>query len=152
MSVRERFIQLMEEKNFSQTQFSKESGYTINATNKFLTGRTTSPKIDFIEAVKKAWPEVNLNWLIMGEGPKYLNKGLPDPEDNIAQGGEGKYVTKEEFAEYKENMKLFDQYMDKIERIVKWYIQKELIPKVREFDPEAADEAEILLRDIVGGE
>ena len=156
MSVRERFIQLLEEKKFSQAQFSKASGYTANAVNKFLTGRTTSPKQDFFEAVKKAWPDVNLDWLIIGEEPKYIKKGLPElsdlpekvnVEDLTRYNGPtykdmeepaGKYVTQEQF----------EKGMNKLSKVMEWYITKELIPKLREIDPEEADKAEAALRDL----
>ena len=161
MSVRERFIELMKEKDFSQSHFCKVTGYSASGVTKFVTGRTQYPKQDFFEAVKKAWPDVNLNWLIMGEGPKYLTKGLPElsqlPEQktveeltryngptykDIEAKVKADFVSKED---YEEQMAQFDKHMDRMERILQWYIRKELIPKVRAIDPEAADEAEGLL-------
>ena len=156
MSVRDRFIELLEEKYFSQARFCKVTGYTTNALTKFITGRTQYPKQDFFEAVKMAWPDVNLNWLIIGEEPKYIKKGLPElsdlpekvnVEDLTRYNGPtykdmeepaGKYVTQEQF----------EKGMNKLSKVMEWYITKELLPKLREVDPEEADRAEEMLKDL----
>lgn len=157
MSVRERFIQLLEDKKFSQAQFSKASGYTANAVNKFLTGRTTSPKQDFFEAVKKAWPDVNLNWLIVGEGPVYLDKKknlffkgeLPEAktveemvkykgpkyEDlEVSNKNSPEYVTKEDF----------DNTYRMLNKLLLYLIRNELLPGYE--DQESAEELRELLK------
>ena len=155
MSVKERFIEILEDKKYSQSRFCKETGYSASGVTKFITGRTQYPKQDFFEAVKMAWPDVNLNWFIMGEGSKYLHTGhildMPDlpekvnvedltkykgPTSKDTEASAAMYVTKEEF----------EKGMNKISKVMEWYITKELLPKLREVDPEEADRAEEVLK------
>jgi transcriptional regulator with XRE-family HTH domain len=90
MTVLERFIQLLEAANYTQTDFSTVAGYSRDALTNFINGRTKLPKVDFFQAVKKAFPTLNLDWLITGQGdmwegppPKDL-KGLTAPDHSTA--------------------------------------------------------------------
>lgn len=69
------------------TQFTEEnelnygqwSNYTRNA-------QSTGPKV--LEAILKIFPEINLNWLIKGEGEMFLNdgyKGIAEPAANYSK-------------------------------------------------------------------
>lgn len=46
------------------------------------------------------------------------------------------YVTKEEY----------EKGMNKLSKVMEWYITKGLLPKLREVDPEEADRVEVVLR------
>ncbi len=78
MTVRERFIQLLEAANYTQTDFATTSGYSRDAVTNFINGRTKLPKADFFQAVKKAFPALNLDWLITGQGDMWEG---PPPEE-----------------------------------------------------------------------
>ncbi len=77
MTVRERFIQLLEAANYSQTDFATAAGYSRDALTNFINGRTKQPKLDFFQAVKRAFPTLNLDWLITGQGEMWEG---PAPE------------------------------------------------------------------------
>lgn len=68
MTLRERFIKILETADLSQTEFAGKSGYSRAALTNFINERTTQPKVDFFLAVKKLFPTLNLNWLITGQG------------------------------------------------------------------------------------
>lgn len=68
MTVKERFIKLLEAANYTQTDFATKAGYSRDALTNFINGRTKLPKVDFFQAAKKAFPTLNLNWLITGQG------------------------------------------------------------------------------------
>lgn len=154
MSVRERFKELLFDKKISQTDFCNMTGYSMTTLSRYLQEHTKYAKEDFFEAIKKTWSEVNLNWLIMGEEPKYIKKGLPEftdlpekvnvedltkykgPTSKDTEASKAMYVTKEEF----------EKGMNKLSKVMEWYITKELLPKLREVDPEEADRAEEVLK------
>lgn len=88
MSVKQRFKYLLDIHGISQKDFAEKGDYGINAVKMFLLGRTKIPKIDLCEAVKKVFPYVNLNWFIVGEGPKWVSPPPPgvDPEWDASGG------------------------------------------------------------------
>ena len=154
MSVRERFTSLLDEKEISASKFCQITGYSRPALTKFTLGDTKYPKQDFFEAVKEAFPDISLDWFITGKGSKYIKKGLPEltdlpekvnvedltkykgPTSKDTEASAAMYVTKEEF----------EKGMNKISKVMEWYITKELLPKLREVDPEEADRAEEVLK------
>ncbi|MCO6479474.1 MAG: helix-turn-helix transcriptional regulator [Phaeodactylibacter sp.] len=86
MTVRERFIQLLEAAGYTQTDFATKAGYSRDALTNFINGRTKLPKVDFFQAVKRAFPTLNLDWLITGQGnmwegaPPEALKNLTPPD------------------------------------------------------------------------
>ena len=54
---------LIKEKGWSQRDFSRESGMDYTHANKFFTGR--KPNMDFLLIVKRLFPTVDLNWLLL---------------------------------------------------------------------------------------
>jgi transcriptional regulator with XRE-family HTH domain len=88
MSVRERFIELLEMHEMQQTTFAEKSGYGLSALKMFLNGRTKFPRLDFCLAIKNVFPYLSLDWLIIGEGPKWVSPPPPgvDPEWDAAGG------------------------------------------------------------------
>jgi DNA-binding Xre family transcriptional regulator len=72
MTINERLLEIIIEKFKTQTEgasqllVSKQAMSTILKTGKF--------SIEFLMKLKKAVPEMNLNWLLDGEGEKYIGK------------------------------------------------------------------------------
>lgn len=82
MSVKERFVWLLDSHEISREKFGRQAGYNPNTITSFVSGKTKYPRQDFFEAVKKVFPYVNLNWFIVGEGEKWVSappEGI-DPE------------------------------------------------------------------------
>lgn len=71
MTVRERFVSLLEFYSMQQTEFADKSGYGLSALKMFLNGRTKHPRLDFCLAVKKVFPNLSLDWLLLGEEPQW---------------------------------------------------------------------------------
>ena len=63
----ERIKQLLEKKKLTATQFSEEIGVQRSSLSHVLSGRN-KPSLDFMLKVKERYPELNLNWLLLGEG------------------------------------------------------------------------------------
>ena len=68
MSISDRFVLFMREKGINQKDFSEKTGYLRQSLSKFLTGNVKSPKVDFIQLIMTHYPELNIQWLIMGTG------------------------------------------------------------------------------------
>ncbi len=76
----ERIQQLINDKKLSATQFSDEIGIQRSSLSHVLSGRN-KPSLDFMLKIKTRFPDVNLDWLLLGEGQMY--KEEKDTEDRI---------------------------------------------------------------------
>ena len=65
--MKNRIVQLMHEKGLSRIEFAEKIGVQRSNISHILDGRN-SPSLDFIEKVAKAYPGLNMNWLLKGEG------------------------------------------------------------------------------------
>jgi transcriptional regulator with XRE-family HTH domain len=71
MIISERFEQFLGIKRISQRDFSEIPGFPAYSLSKIITGRTQIPKIDLIIALMQYFPELNLRWLLIGEGEMF---------------------------------------------------------------------------------
>lgn len=55
-------------KNLSQKEFCKIVGYPQSSLSGFLNGKTNSPRLDLIEGIAQNFPELDIDWLITGQG------------------------------------------------------------------------------------
>lgn len=74
----ERIQQILDTKNLSATQFSEEIGIQRSSISHVLSGRN-KPSLDFMLKIKGRYPEINLNWLLLGDG-KMIEKEISSPE------------------------------------------------------------------------
>mgnify|MGYP001547636210 CR=1 FL=1 len=63
----DRIEQILKTKKLSATQFSEEIGIQRSSLSHILKGRN-KPSLDFMLKIKNRYPEINLNWLLLGEG------------------------------------------------------------------------------------
>lgn len=93
MTVSKRFSHFLKEKKLSQKEFCQITGYGYQSLTKFLSGQTSNPGINLLIVTKQHFPEINIEWLVSGEGPiwnqeeldrkglPYKNKAESAPED-----------------------------------------------------------------------
>jgi transcriptional regulator with XRE-family HTH domain len=62
-----RIKQIMEKEKLSPTQFATEIGVQRSALSHVLSGRN-KPSLDFMMKIKARYPEINLDWLLLGKG------------------------------------------------------------------------------------
>jgi transcriptional regulator with XRE-family HTH domain len=67
----DRIKDLMEKKNLTSTQFSDEIGIQRSSLSHVLSGRN-KPSLDFMLKVKERFPEINLDWLLLGSGKMFV--------------------------------------------------------------------------------
>ncbi|MBP7679260.1 MAG: helix-turn-helix transcriptional regulator [Bacteroidales bacterium] len=62
----DRFRQLMADQGLSASEFADRIGVQRSSISHILSGRN-KPSIDFLEKIKTAFPEADLNWLVSGK-------------------------------------------------------------------------------------
>lgn len=72
MEMKDRIRQLMEDQNLSQQEFAQRLNLSAASLSSIFTGRT-NPTNKHVLAIHHAFPEVNVNWLLFGEGDKFNN-------------------------------------------------------------------------------
>ena len=84
----------MEQTGMSQQDFANRLGISPASLSSIFTGRT-NPTNNHVIAIHKAFPDININWLMFGEGNMYENAasetiadGKNSP-DGIADDGHG---------------------------------------------------------------
>ncbi len=73
MTVGERFALVLKKKGVTQKSFSERTRYSEQAISKLIKGQTQSPKADLIAQIAISFPNVNLRWLLIGEGEMFVN-------------------------------------------------------------------------------
>ena len=68
--MKERIRQLMEQLNLNQQEFSKKIRISSASISNILAGRS-NPTHNHVKAIHAALPEVNVNWLMFGEGEMF---------------------------------------------------------------------------------
>ena len=63
----------MQEKGLNSSGFADHIGVNRATISHILSGRN-KPSIDFLEKMIKAFPDMNLNWVLSGEGFMYKSK------------------------------------------------------------------------------
>ena len=70
-TVSDRFLYFLREKQLSQTDFGNTTGFPQYNLSRFIAGKVKSPKIELITALVQYFPELNLRWLLIGEGEMF---------------------------------------------------------------------------------
>lgn len=88
----DRIKKLMEYKKLSATQFSDEIEIQRSSLSHVLSGRN-KPSLDFMLKIKNTYPEIELDWLLLGKGNMMSKADLSnhfvqttEPEKNIEPG------------------------------------------------------------------
>lgn len=116
---------MTKERNFSQRDFCKLTGYSENNLSNFLIGKTTNPRIDLIEAFTAHFPDLSINWLFTGQGSMWLTEdGLPQAigvgEEEVPEKDPKNEMLKEELlAMYKDKTKMLEEKVRMLEREIK---------------------------------
>lgn len=74
--MKDRLRQIINYTALKQTEFADKLHVQRSNISHFLSGRN-KPRLDFIEKLKDAYPEISLEWFIMGTGDMFVNKNNP---------------------------------------------------------------------------
>lgn len=73
MTIGERFALVLKEKGITQKSFSERTGYSEQSISKLMKGQTQSPRADLVAQIAVLLPDVNLRWLLVGEGEMFID-------------------------------------------------------------------------------
>ncbi len=71
--MKDRVQTLIKALNFTAAQFADEIGVQKSGISHILSGRN-NPSLDFVQKILARFPEINLEWLIMGKGAMMKNE------------------------------------------------------------------------------
>ena len=71
--MKDRIKELMERQHMSQKTFAEVLNISTGSLSGIFTGRTR-PTLNIVEAIRNKFPKINLDWLIFGQGPMYLDE------------------------------------------------------------------------------
>ena len=74
--MKDRIRQIMEAQHMSQQVFASYIG-TTPATLSGIFNDRTRPTINIIESIKKKFPDISLEWLMLGQGDMFQQKASP---------------------------------------------------------------------------
>lgn len=103
LTISQRLRLFLDEINLGQQEFANAIGVSKQVVSNAVNGRTKFPKSDFLIQVIRAYPQLNIYWLLLGEGEMLSDK----PNINF----------QEELEELKkENSKLKDKIIELLDK------------------------------------
>lgn len=84
--MKDRIRQIMEDQHLTQQNFAGLLGISTATLSSIFNDRT-KPSLLIVDAIKKKFPRVNLEWLLYGTPPMYINK-VENTSAGASQGGE----------------------------------------------------------------
>ena len=84
--MKDRIRQIMEDQHLNQQNFAQLIGKSTATLSSIFNDRT-KPSLDIVDAIKKKLPQVNLEWLLYGTPPMYINKVEGAQAGASARGG-----------------------------------------------------------------
>lgn len=81
-AINNRIAQIIRHYGLSASSFSKKIGISSTIIGNIVGGRRSKPSIEAIQAIYSSFEDINLEWLIAGEGDIIKEKGssLAEPE------------------------------------------------------------------------
>lgn len=105
----QRIKQIIEQEKLSSTQFASEIGVQRSALSHVLSGRN-NPSLDFMMKIKTRYPEINLDWLLLGKGKM---TGVAEKKESAAMQTSKKEPIKESSKEIQFRIK-----QDEVDEVV----------------------------------
>lgn len=99
--MKERIKLIQEQLKLSQIEFANKLGISPASLSSIYTGRT-NPTSNHVMAIHKAFPQINVNWLMFGEGEmcdSNLTNGLEENDGGSASSERSLFNNDEENAE-----------------------------------------------------
>lgn len=77
LKMKDRIKQMMESQNMTQQAFANFIDISTASLSGILTGRT-KPTLNTVEAIRKSFPTINIEWLMFGTGEMFADGEAPD--------------------------------------------------------------------------
>ena len=82
--MKDRIKQIIEDQQLTQQSFANLTGINPATLSGLFNGRT-QPTLKVVEAIKKSFPTLNLEWLMYGTPPMYVSKPASGAEGTKSQ-------------------------------------------------------------------
>lgn len=119
MDLRQRVLEYCKRKNIAVSRFEKE----CNLSNGYFNQVKKRPSLDKIESISRAFPDLNTDWLLTGEG-EMLRQNIQQAGDNATQvQGTNNHVSSPRvlemaMQEIAEQRKLVSKSQEQIDRLI----------------------------------
>ena len=119
MDLRQRVLEYCKRKNIAVSRFEKE----CNLANGYFNQVKKRPSLDKIESISRAFPDLNTDWLLTGEG-EMLRQNIQQAGDNSTQvQGTNNHVSSPRvlemaMTEIAEQRKLVAKSQEQIDRLI----------------------------------
>lgn len=82
--MKDRILQIMEREGVSNAEFAEKIGISTSSLSHIFNGRN-KPSLEVVMRIHKAYPEINLYWLLYGEGEmeEALPSQVPQNSENM---------------------------------------------------------------------
>ena len=86
--MKDRIKQIQNITQMSQQDFAKAIGVAPGSLSSVYSERT-QPTSNYVLGIHKAFPDININWLMFGEGEMYVNKDSSPSDPPLPHVGDG---------------------------------------------------------------
>jgi hypothetical protein len=85
VNISERLQKLIELKGLNKNSFSIKTGVSAMAIGHIIGPRKTMPGLEIVQKICKTFPDISVEWLVMGNGPmiKQIEIELPKEEKDM---------------------------------------------------------------------
>ena len=81
--MKDRILQIIQKESLTNAEFAEKIGISTSSLSHILTERN-KPSLEVVMRIHKAYPSINLNWLLYGEGEmKVVEEGTTDGDSRL---------------------------------------------------------------------
>ena len=85
--MKDRIKQVMEWTGLSQQDFATKLGISPASLSSIFNGRT-NPTNNHVQAIHRSFPEIDINWLLFGEGKMFCKAPVASSTSDVSLGGD----------------------------------------------------------------
>lgn len=92
--MKDRISHIIRAKNLTAAEFAIQLGIQPSNVSHLLSGRN-NPSLDFVKKLKETFPEYNLDWIVMGQGPITVSDSFKKPVAETMPVGKQETLTEQ---------------------------------------------------------
>ena len=92
--MKDRISHIIRAKNLTAAEFAIQLGIQPSNVSHLLSGRN-NPSLDFVKKLKETFPEYNLDWIVMGQGPITVSDSFKKPVTETMPVGKQETLTEQ---------------------------------------------------------